>query len=92
MHYSCCWWGPGTPVQTQSAPGEHDRGCGRPVRSLHRFQGRKILLCTVLYCTVRVCIYEYMYACMYVCMYVYFTDWRSTRVLVRLGLDTLINT
>ena len=26
----------------------------------------------------------------YVCMEVYFTDWSSNRVLVRLGLDTLI--
>ena len=27
---------------------------------------------------------------MYVCMYVYFNEWRSDRVLVRLGLNTLI--
>ena len=37
--------------------------------------------------------YECMYVCMYyvnVCMYVYFNKWRSDRVLVRLGLNTLI--
>ena len=35
----------------------------------------------------------FMYVCMYVCIsvvYVYFNKWRSDRVLVRLGLDTLI--
>ena len=32
----------------------------------------------------------FMYVCMYVCMYVYFNKWRSDRVLVRLGLNTLI--
>ena len=31
-----------------------------------------------------------MYVCMYVCMYVYFNEWKSNRVMVRLGLDTLI--
>ena len=37
-----------------------------------------------------------MYICMYdlfiyvVCMYVYFNEWRSDRVLVRLGLNKLI--
>ena len=30
------------------------------------------------------------FLCMYVCMYVYFNEWSSNRVLVRLGLDTLI--
>ena len=30
------------------------------------------------------------YICMYVCMYVYLNKWRSDRVLVRLGLNTLI--
>ena len=28
---------------------------------------------------------------MYVCMYVYLNEWRSVRVLVRLGLDSWIN-
>ena len=33
-----------------------------------------------------------MYVCMYVCcMYVYFNEWMSVRVLVRLGFDGLIN-
>ena len=31
-----------------------------------------------------------VYVCMYVCMYVCINEWRSDRVLVRLGLDTLI--
>ena len=48
---------------------------------------------------MHVCVYPHleliahvnvMYVCMYVCMYVYFNEWRSDRVLVRLGLDTLI--
>ena len=39
---------------------------------------------------MNVCIYVCIYVCMYVCMYVYFNEWRSDRVLVRLGLNTLI--
>ena len=35
-------------------------------------------------------VYMYICICMYVCMYVYFNKWRSDRVLVRLGLNTLI--
>ena len=35
--------------------------------------------------------YVCIYVCMFVCMYIYFNEQRSIRVLVRLGLDTLIN-
>ena len=35
-------------------------------------------------------VYVYLCVCMYVCMYVYFNEWGSNKVLVRLGLDTLI--
>ena len=47
----------------------------------------------LVYECVYVCMYicTYMYVCMYVCMYVYFNEWRSDRVLVRLGLNTLIS-
>ena len=42
----------------------------------------------LLFLCMYICIY--VYVCMYVCMYVYFNKWRSDRVLVRLGLNTLI--
>ena len=32
-----------------------------------------------------------MYSACSVCMYIYFNEWRSVRVLVRLGMDGLIN-
>ena len=35
-------------------------------------------------------ILEYIYTCMYVCIYVYFNEWSSNRILVRLRLNTLI--
>ena len=31
-----------------------------------------------------------MHVCMYVCMYVYFNEWRSDRVMVRLGLKNTL--
>jgi hypothetical protein len=36
------------------------------------------------------CMYVCMYVCMYACMYVYFSEWNSNRVLVRIGLNALI--
>ena len=43
-----------------------------------------------MYVRMYVCIYICMYVCMFVCMYVYFNEWSTDRVLVRIGLNTLI--
>ena len=48
-------------------------------------------VCMIIRMYMRVDACMYVYGCMYVdvCMYVYFNEWRSDRVLVRLGLNTL---
>ena len=48
-------------------------------------------LCICIYMCLYACLYERLYVCMHIKAYVYFNEWRSDRVLVRLGFNKLIS-